>query len=166
MVDGDADDSGVPTLAQLITEQKDLYGYSYAELAARTDHVISRQRWQQLGTGVRLHEFPEPATLAAISAALGVNVSHVLLATARTIGLPVEIDGTSDLARMMPYSARKLTVDQRNAILAVVRSIVDPDRAERLADARAVARGEKPIMPPGHGSTPESPKPRQRRRGV
>ncbi|OCB09282.1 hypothetical protein A5717_26280 [Mycolicibacterium porcinum] len=156
----------MPTLAELITEQKEFHGYSYATLEARADHVISRQRWQQLGSNVRITEFPEPATIIAIAAALNINVSEVVLATARSIGIPVEADGSSDLARMLPYSARDLTSDQRNAILALVRSIVTPDRGDRLAAARAVARGEQPIMPPGHGSTPENPKRRTRRNRV
>ncbi|MBU8834145.1 hypothetical protein [Mycolicibacterium goodii] len=163
--DGDSENSGMPTLAELITEQKELHGYSYAELEHRAEHAISRQRWQQLGSNVRITEFPEPATIEAIAAALNLNVSHVLLATARSIGMAVESDGSSDLARMLPRSAQKLTIDQRNALLTLIRTIVEPDREERLSRARAVARGDVPIMPAGHGGTSSDRSKRRPRRG-
>lgn len=116
--------SGVPTLAELIADRKHDRGLSYGELAALTDDVISRQRFQQLGTSTRLKEFPEPSTLAAIAKALNVDAALVVLATARSIGLDVQTGTESDLAMLLPASARRLTIDQRNALLAVVNSIV------------------------------------------
>lgn len=117
------DDSGVPTLAQLIADRKTQRGLSYGDLESRAGFVISRQRWQQLGTNLRVKEFPEPATLEAMAAALEVDVALIVLATARSIGLPVESGAQSDLARMLPSSARHLTVEQRDAVLAVVRAM-------------------------------------------
>jgi len=70
----DQDDSGnvpiVPTLADLISEKRALRGFSYTDLEHRAGNVITRQRWQQLGTGVRVKEFSEPATIRAMAAAL------------------------------------------------------------------------------------------------
>lgn len=141
--DGTADDSGVPTLAELITEQKAFRGYSYRTLEARADSVITAQRWQQLGTGVRIKEFPEPATLQAMANALGVDVTAVVMAAARSIGLPVRRVAESDLAAMLPQSASLLTTDQRDAILAVVRSITrGATHAERTADPDPQAKAE------------------------
>jgi hypothetical protein len=117
-------DSDVPTLAQLISEQRRLRGFSYRELEARADSVITHQRWQQLGSGTRIKEFTEPATLRAMAKALDVDVTLVVLATAKSIGLPVETGvGQSELARMLPYSARELTIEQRDAIVSLVRAI-------------------------------------------
>lgn len=136
-----ADNSSVPTLANLITNRKRDRGLSYAELAAKTDYVVTRQRFQQLATSVRMKEFPEPATLAAIAAALEVDVALVVLATAESIGLSVDMGMSSELALMLPASAKRLTIDQRNALLALVRSIVavDPVAGNEPEDSRGVA---------------------------
>lgn len=122
---GGTDDSGVPTLDQLISEQKSLRGYSYADLETRAKGVIRRQRWQQLGTGVRIKEFPEPATIEAMATALDVDVAVVVLAAARSIGLDVKRGAQSDLAARLPYSANRLSDVQRDAIVTLVRSITE-----------------------------------------
>lgn len=121
----------MPTLSELITEQKQRRGFSYADLENRADSAIRRQRWQQLGTGVRIKEFPEPATIEAMAKALDVDVAVVVLAAARSIGLDVKRGAQSDLAAMLPYSANKLSADQRVAIAALVRSITDRDADTR-----------------------------------
>ncbi len=114
----------VPTLAELIGEKRDLRGYSYADLETRAGHTITRQRWQQLGSGARVKEFSEPDTIRAMAAALEVDESLVVLAMAKSIGLNVELGGAqSALARMLPASARDLTAEQRNAIVGMVRVI-------------------------------------------
>ncbi|QTF81751.1 hypothetical protein SEA_BEEGEE_48 [Gordonia phage BeeGee] len=126
--DGDRQARTVPTLSELITERKTLRGFSYADLENRADAVITRQRWQQLGTGVRIKEFPEPATIEAMAAALDVDVAEVVLAAARSIGLNVQRGAQSDLAARLPYSADKLTPVQQDAIVTLVRSITEvPD---------------------------------------
>lgn len=115
---------GVRTLAELIAEQKRLRGFSYRDLEARAEHAISHQRWQQLGSGVRVKEFSEPTTIRAMAHALDVDETLVVLAMAKSIGLKVERGGAqSALARMLPGSARELTAEQRNAILAMVRTM-------------------------------------------
>ncbi|WP_157932309.1 hypothetical protein [Mycobacteroides abscessus] len=83
------DSLSVPPLAEFIRIEKGRTGVSYRELEARSDSIISAQRWQQLGTGVRMKEFPEPATLKAMAAALRVDVTQVVLASARSLGLAV-----------------------------------------------------------------------------
>lgn len=115
----------VPTLSSLISERKRLRGFSYADLESRADAVISRQRWQQLGTGVRIKEFPEPATLTAMATALDVDVAEVVLAAARSIGLDVKRGAHSDLAARLPSTADRLSEVQRDAIVTLVRSITE-----------------------------------------
>ena len=73
-----SDDSGVPTLSELVLDRKQHGGYSYSDLEQRADGVITRQRWQQLGSGARVREFPEPSTITAMSTALGVDVAEVV----------------------------------------------------------------------------------------
>lgn len=126
----------MPTLSELITEQKQRRGFSYADLENRADSAIRRQRWQQLGTGVRIKEFPEPATIEAMAKALDVDVAVVVLAAARSIGLDVKRGAQSDLAAMLPYSANKLTADQRAAIVALVRAITEDAAAKPITSAQ------------------------------
>ncbi|MGK9270454.1 hypothetical protein KXR83_05565 [Williamsia muralis] len=115
----------MPTLDELIGERKRLRGFSYADLENRADAVISRQRWQQLGTGVRVKEFPEPATITAMAKALDVDVAEVVLAAARSIGLDVKRGAQSDLAARLPSTADRLNEVQRDAIVTLVRSITE-----------------------------------------
>lgn len=133
-------DGTVPNLQQLITEQKSLSGRSYADYEARAGSVISRQRWQQLGKGDRIKEFSEPATIQAMADALEVDATVVILAMAKTLGFPVD-DYESDLARMLPPSARNLTVEQRDAIVRLVRAIAPSEGAQDapLSDPTAAA---------------------------
>jgi hypothetical protein len=156
------DDADVPTLAQLISESKTDIGLSYDQLAARTGYVVTRQRFQQLGTSKRLKEFPEPATLAAVAEALKLDVALVVLATAKSIGLSVDMGSRSDLGMMLPSAARNLTRDQRNALLSLVRSIVAEDSGARspVADSPVTENQRKklPFHPrgavaPGPGET-------------
>lgn len=127
-------DQSVPNLQQLITEQKNLRNRSYGDYERMAGYVISRQRWQQLGTGARIKEFSEPATIKAMAEALEVDVAVVVLAMAKSLGLPIESGvAQSDLAVMLPPSARKLTPEQRDAIVRLVR-VFAPEEDEHHAD--------------------------------
>lgn len=118
----DVQASGVPTLADLISARKADRGWSYQQLADRAHGTVSRQRWQQLGTGVRIKEFPEPATIQAIADALEVDVTLIVLGVARSIGFAVRTQDSS-LAAMLPPGADQLNDEQRDAVLAVVRAM-------------------------------------------
>ncbi|MEW2483619.1 hypothetical protein AB0876_28935 [Mycobacterium sp. NPDC049093] len=127
-------DQSVPNLQQLITEQKNLRNRSYGDYERMAGYVISRQRWQQLGTGARIKEFSEPATIKAMAEALEVDVAVVVLAMAKSLGLPIESGvAQSDLAVMLPPSARKLTPEQRDAVVRLVR-VFTPEEDEHYAD--------------------------------
>jgi hypothetical protein len=133
----------VPTIADLIQARRAERGWSYRTLADRADHVFSAQRWQQLGTGVRIKEFPEPATIQAMADALEVDVASVVLAAAASIGLPVE-RRQSELAAMLPSNADDLTEEQRDAVLAVIRAMTPKEtthgRTEEVTEPRTQAR--------------------------
>ena len=125
MTDANNNARGVPTLDQLISERKNLRGFSYTDLENRAGSTISRQRWQQLGSGVRIKEFPEPVTIEAMADALDVDVAEVVLAAARSIGLDIKRGAHSDLAARLPSTSDRLTVVQRDAIVSLVRSITE-----------------------------------------
>lgn len=109
-----------PDLAQLISERKHAHGWKYRELEARSGGIIKYQRWQQLATGKRITEFPEPATLQAIAEAIEVDVTAVVIAAARSIGLPVHDTG-SDFASMLPAGVDGMDPDMRDALLRIIR---------------------------------------------
>lgn len=65
--------------------------------------------------------FPKlPSTIEALAYVLGVSQRAVVLAYAQGLGIDV---GSIDLAAMLPASARDLTPDQRDAVLAVVKTM-------------------------------------------
>jgi len=130
----------VPNLQQLITEQKQLRGRSYGDYERMAGHVITRQRWQQLGTGARIKEFSEPATIKAMADALEVDVAVVVLAMAKSLGLPIGSGiAQSDLAVMLPPSARNLTPEQRDAIVRLVRVFAPEEEGHHVDQSRVPA---------------------------
>lgn len=157
--DGDVQASAVPTLADLISARKTERGWSYQQLADRAHGAVSRQRWQQLGTGVRIKEFPEPATIQAIADALEVDVTLVVLGVARSIGFAVRTQDSS-LAAMLPPGADQLNDEQRDAVLAVVRAMA-PRQLTGAKDEDTSTQGT-PRSPStdgkaGPGGTPMNP---------
>lgn len=146
----------VPTLADLITARKKERGWSYAQLAHRAGDVLSAQRWQQLGTGVRIKEFPEPATLAAMADALDIDVSVVVLAAAKSTGLDVRND-LSLLAQQLPASAARLEPDARNAIVALVRAITKETQHDEEQESRTETGSAEHGRPAGGDRARRSP---------
>lgn len=125
MTDQDLTGDGgrVLTLQELIRTRRDERGWSYADLAHRTDHKITRGRWQQLGTHTRMRAFPERDNIPAIADALEVDQTTVILAVARSLDLDVRWRGP-DLAALMPAGTDALSEPVRDAILAVIRATV------------------------------------------
>ena len=126
-----AGDGGhVLTLQELIQSRRDERGWSYADLAHRTDHKLTRGRWQQLGTHVRMRAFPDPDNIPLIADALEVDQTTVVLAVARSLNLEVRWRGP-DLAQLMPAGTDQLSTPVRDAILAVIRATVSEAIARR-----------------------------------
>lgn len=125
LTDQDLPTDGDPvlTLQQLIRARMDERGWSYGELEKRTGHQLTKGRWQQLGTGVRMPEFPTPKTIALIAEALDVDVTAVVLAAAQSLGLDVRRRGP-DLAHLLPAGVDRLPPTMRDAILALIRAAV------------------------------------------
>lgn len=98
---------------------------TYRTLEADSDGVVKSQRWNQLANRQRVSEFPEPRTIEAMAYALNVSVEVVLLAFARSLGLEVGRQ-RSRFADLLPPMADKLTEKQKDAVLAVIRAMIEP----------------------------------------
>jgi hypothetical protein len=129
VTDHDPTNRGEPvsSLAQLIRSRMQEHGWSYRDLELRSDHAVTRQRWQQLGSGTPQKKFPEPATLSAIAEVLQVEITLVVLAAGRAVGLDTRLSDT-DLARLLPPGTELLTERMRNAILTMIRAAVTDAR--------------------------------------
>ena len=132
--DGLTGDGGdVLTLQELIQARRDERGWSYADLEVRADHRITRGRWQQLATNVRVRAFPERDNIPVIAAVLEVDETTVVLAAAKSLGLDVRWRGP-DLAQLMPAGTDQLSEPVRDAILAVIRATVSEAIARATGD--------------------------------
>ncbi|GAA4549201.1 hypothetical protein [Pseudonocardia xishanensis] len=118
-----------PTLQQLLRARMEEHGWSYTDLERRSDRALSRGRWQQLGAGASQRRFPDPASLVVIAQVLEVDVTTVVLAAARSVGLDARTRD-SELSRLLPAGTEQLSDRTRDAILATIRAAV-ADAAER-----------------------------------
>jgi hypothetical protein len=119
-------------------------GWSYADLERASGRALSRGRWQQLGSADVQHKFPNPESLKIIAEVLQVDVTSVVLAAARAVGLPVSAQA-NDFANLLPAGTERLSEPVRDAILGLIRAAV--------ADASA-----NPVRPAADGMTLEWPK--------
>lgn len=140
-----SDGAHVQPLQALIRSRMDERGWSYADLAHRTGDELTRGRWQQLGSGVRLKAFPEPATIRLMARALEVEETAVVLAAAKSLGLDVRRNGPR-LAQMLPSGTDLLSPSMQTAIVEVIRVAVTEallhtgDVDERQGDVTARQR--------------------------
>lgn len=135
MTDREATSDGgrVLTLQELINTRRDERGWSYADLEHRADHKITRGRWQQLATHVRMKAFPERDNIPVIADVLEVDQTTVVLAVARSLDLDVRWRGP-DLAALMPAGTDHLSEPVRDAILGVIRATVTEAIARHADD--------------------------------
>ena len=112
-----------PTLRQLIRSRMSERGWSYADLERESGRALSRGRWQQLGSAAAQHTFPHPESLAIIARVLQIDVTSVVLAAARSAGLPVPAQA-SDFANLLPAGTERLAGPMRDAILGLIRAAV------------------------------------------
>ncbi len=112
-----------PTLRQLIRSRMSERGWSYADLERESGRALSRGRWQQLGSADAQHTFPHPESLTIIARVLQIDVTSVVLAAARSVGLPVPAQA-SDFANLLPAGTERLAEPMRDAILGLIRAAV------------------------------------------
>jgi transcriptional regulator with XRE-family HTH domain len=127
------------TLHELIRSCMKARGWSYTDLARRSGQALTRGRWQQLGSGVRLKNFPDPASLQVIAQALEVDITTVVLGAAQAVGLDARLQ-SSDLAHLLPERTERLSPRMRDAILTLIRSAV----ADSLAGPGGTGADEQP----------------------
>lgn len=150
----------VVTLQELVQMRMKQLGVGYAELARRTDGRPTRGRWQQLGTGVGMTQFPDADTIARVAGALEIDVTTVVLACARSVGLDVRRTG-SELAHLIPAGTDRISERLRDAILAVVRAAVadslstdtDSNEYDRLPSSIGAVEWAKRDAPSRRGAT-------------
>jgi hypothetical protein len=126
-----ADDPVLPLDALIRSRMRD-HGWSYSDLERASGRALTRGRWQQLGSGLPQRKFPDPGSLTVIAQVLEVDITSVVLAAARTVGLDVRRPGTG-LSQLLPTEAAQLSGRMRDAILALIRAAVAdalPDRGE------------------------------------
>lgn len=122
---GDPDADRVPDLKALIQQHLDRTGDSAAALAAKMGgHRQTVSTW----FGGQIRTWPRPDTLQAFANVTGYDLALVVLATARTMGLPVS--GPSALASALPTAARQLTAQQQRAIISVIEAMNPPQPVE------------------------------------
>lgn len=130
------EDGSAPTLRKLIRSRMVERGWSYADLERESGGALSRGRWQQLGSADAQHKFPHPESLRIIAQVLEIDVTSVVLAAARAVGLSVPAQ-TGDLADRLPAGTERLSPTMRDAILGVVRAAVAATAAGPAAHGAA-----------------------------
>jgi hypothetical protein len=86
---------------------------------------------------VQQKKFPDPSSLLVIAHVLEVDITTVVLAAARSVGLDARPQ-SSDLAHLLPPGADQLTERMRDAILTLVRAAVVDMRGQNVAAADGV----------------------------
>jgi hypothetical protein len=122
-----------PTLRQLIRSRMAERGWSYADLERESGRALSRGRWQQLGSAEAQHNFPNPESLTIIADVLQIDVTSVVLAAARAVGLPVPAQA-SEFANLLPAGTERISEPMRDAILGLVRAAVAEATADPVRD--------------------------------
>lgn len=129
------EDDPVLPLDVLIRSRMRERGWSYSDLERSSGRALTRGRWQQLGSGLQQRKFPDPESLTVISRVLEVDITSVVLAAARTLGLDVHRSGTG-LSQLLPADAAHLSHRMRDAILSLIRAAVSDERPSATAPPR------------------------------
>lgn len=111
-----------PDLASLIRQHKGTR--SYEDLARDGGRIIGRGRYHQLETEA-LKAFPKPATIEGVARALTLPVSEVVLACARSLGVPVPAGYGPDTMTLggvghLPDSTREVIADVAREFIRLV----------------------------------------------
>ena len=151
------DDSPALDLQDLVRTSMHERGWSYSGLERASGGALTRARWQQLGSGVPQRRFPDPSSLTIIAQVLEVDITTVVLAAARSVGLGVSRQGT-DLSHLLPEGTELLGERMRDAILTLIRAAVaeaDADRGAEVAPAGSGLRLQWPKRAAPSGWAPE-----------
>jgi hypothetical protein len=130
-----ADDPVLP-LDALIRARMRERGWTYSDLERASGRALTRGRWQQLGSGREQRKFPDPGSLTVIAQVLELDITSVVLAAARTLGLDVRRPGTG-LSQLLPAEAAQLSARMRDAVLSLIRAAVSDARPDGRPDLGA-----------------------------
>lgn len=129
----DDQDDG-PDLAALIRAHQERTGESFRAMARRSGDRVHHQSLQGWATGAP-RGFPKKQdTFAALADVLETDVTTVLLAFARSLGLDVRAAGPEE-SRVLPPTAAGLTERQREVLLSVLDVMVRSDADESAGEA-------------------------------
>ncbi|AKC38406.1 TPA_asm: immunity repressor [Mycobacterium phage McProf] len=142
-----SDEDGL-TLQDLILTLKG--DRTYKDLEDASGGVVKAQRWNQITNGIKVKEFPEPASIEGMARALNVKLDVILLSIARSVGLPVEED-VSRLAAMLPPGAEKLGDAQLGLMLSLLREMIKASENDGDRDTESAPKvlGSKTKPEPG-----------------
>lgn len=118
-------------LRQLILDAKG--DNSFERMATMCGKTPTAKRLQQMTTN-DLKAFPDKETIEGLARGTGATITTVVLAAARSLGLSVHSGDDPDA--LVLSGGRKLRPDQKDAIVAVLRSFQDSNRRAREAAAR------------------------------
>lgn len=133
VVEHGPDSEAMPDLADLIQRRRDA-GRSYRQIARDSGDLIDAptvERWHKR----TMSQFPRDMdTFVGWARALDENVEQVLLSMASQLGVPVP--QYDPAAGILPAGSERLTYEQRRALRALVRSIIDAQATEPAAPAQ------------------------------
>jgi hypothetical protein len=136
-----SDGDRVLPINELIRARMDDRGWTYGQLEHRSKGKLTKGRWQQLGTQVRMKNFPEPDTIRVMARVLEFDEQTILLSVGASLGLEVSLRGPM-LAQLIPAGTDQLSERFRDAFLAILRAAV----------AETYTRNEDEPVPPGVAS--------------
>jgi AraC-like DNA-binding protein len=113
---------------------------TYEQLEAASGGVVRAQRFAQVAAGIRVNEFPKPATIEAMADALGCDVTVLLMAFARAVGLDVHARD-SGFVDLLPPSVDDLSEQQQAFLLSTIRAMQGDQ-----APPRRRGRGGRPPL--------------------
>lgn len=132
-------DSSARTLEQLVLDHKG--DRSYDRLGKDCGNNPTGKRLQQITT-MGIKNFPDPDTIRGLSRGLGVSITDVVLASARSLGLSVASDPTSgalvlaDVAEL-PSSARQALTSVAREMVVLSRSATVPEQDAKVVIDRS-----------------------------
>lgn len=122
---GSADPHDVPTLRDLIQRHIDRTGQSMRQIG---EHSGVRHQTLSNWAAGEITEFPDPERIRRFASYTGYSEQTVVLAAAATIGLRVAAVG-GQLVNSLPPGTDNLSVEDIDAIRAIVRQLVDARRS-------------------------------------
>ena len=119
---------------------------TWAELAEKAGGYPGPKRWQQYAIKP-LANFPDPPSIKAIAATLGVSEQLVINASAESLGLSVSDEGGMFVTMMRSLRGTEQLSDREvTAFVSLVRASVERAVAQREAEDAAAA-APRPAKP-------------------